>query len=357
MNITNWIDDFKEPLFIAGPCSAESEEQMLRIASELPPQVKIFRAGIWKPRTKPNSFEGVGAIGLNWLKKVKEDYGFKITTEIANANHAKLSLEYDVDILWIGARTTVNPFQVQEIAEALKGTDKIVLVKNPVNPDLDLWIGALERLNGQGITKLGAIHRGFSTYKKDRYRNQPQWQIALDFKNKYPEIPLLCDPSHIAGDRNLVEEVAQKSFNFGFDGLMVETHHTPDEAWSDAAQQVTPEKLKSIIENLKIRSQDQENVDYHLTLERLRNQIDDKDRAVLELLSERMKVAKEIGELKKEHNITVYQPKRWNNLRECMIELALEQGLSEEFVHDFMTAIHQESIKIQNTIMAENTSI
>src|SRR5690606_16018652 len=263
MNITNWIAEFQKPLFIAGPCSAESEKQMLQIASTLPEQVKVFRAGIWKPRTKPNSFEGVGAIGLKWLKKVKEEYGFKITTEIATASHAKLALEHDVDILWIGARTTVNPFKVQEIADALRGTDKIVLIKNPVNPDLDLWIGALERLNGEGITKLGAIHRGFSTYKKDRYRNQPQWQIPLDFKNLFPQIPLICDPSHIAGDRNLIAEIAQKSFNFGFDGLMVETHHTPDEAWSDAAQQVTPDRLKSIINNLKIRTQDDLDMNYH----------------------------------------------------------------------------------------------
>lgn len=357
MNITRWIDDFEQPLFIAGPCSAESEEQMLRIASELPPQVQVFRAGIWKPRTKPNSFEGVGAIGLKWLKKVKQEFGLKITTEVANVNHVKQALNYDVDILWIGARTTVNPFQIQEIAEALRDTDKIVLVKNPVNPDLDLWIGALERLNAQGITRLGAIHRGFSTYKKDRYRNHPQWQIALDFKNKYPEIPLLCDPSHITGNRELVEEVAQKSFNFGFDGLMIETHFSPDKAWSDAAQQVTPEKLKDILDHLKIRSLDDPDADYHLALERLRNQIDDKDRAVLELLSERMNVAKHIGELKKKHNITVYQPQRWNVLRELMLELASTHGLSEDFVYDFMTAIHQESIKVQNKIMAENGKV
>lgn len=357
MKTTHWIDEFQKPLFIAGPCSAESEEQMLSIAANLPSQVQVFRAGIWKPRTKPNSFEGVGAIGFQWLKKVKEEFDLKITTEVATANHVDLALENDVDILWIGARTTVNPFQVQEIADALRGTDKIVLVKNPVNPDLDLWVGALERLNDGGITKLGAIHRGFSTYKKDRYRNQPQWQIPLDFKSQYPEIPLLCDPSHIAGKRELVEEVSQKAFNFGFDGLFVESHCTPDKAWSDAAQQVTPDTLKNIINNLKIRTPDDPNIDYHFELESLRNKIDDKDRAVLEILSERMQIAKEIGVLKKQHNVTVYQPKRWSVLRDFMLELANTHGFTEEFIHDFLSAVHQESIRVQNNVMAENKDL
>lgn len=353
MKITNWTDEFQKPLIIAGPCSAESEEQMLNIASQLPSQVQIFRAGIWKPRTKPNSFEGVGSIGFQWLKKVKDQFGLKITTEVATANHVKIALENDVDILWIGARTTVNPFQVQEIADALQGTDKIVLVKNPVNPDLDLWIGALERLNDRGITKLGAIHRGFSTYKKEKYRNQPQWQIPLDFKNQFPQIPLLCDPSHISGNRDLVEEIAQKAFNFGFDGLFVESHHIPEKAWSDAAQQVTPEKLKNILDSLTIRSTDDPDIDFHLELARLRNRIDDKDRAVLEILAKRMEIAKEIGNLKKEHNVTVYQPKRWTVLREFMMELAQTHGFSDKFIEDFIIAVHQESIRIQNKVMTD----
>ena len=355
MEINNWIDNFKKPLVIAGPCSAESEKQMLRIAEELPKdKVGVFRAGIWKPRTKPNCFEGIGAIGLNWLAKVREEFGYKITTEIANANHAKLALEYDLDIIWIGARTTVNPFQVQEIAEALRDTDKIVLVKNPINPDLELWIGAMERLAGQGIKNLGVIHRGFSDYKKTKYRNQPQWQIPLGFKNRLPEMPIICDPSHIAGRRDLIEEISQKAMNFGFQGLMIETHHTPDEAWSDASQQVTPARLNEIIENLKIRTEDDANKDFHIALEELRNKIDDADNRILEMLNDRMDIAKSIGTLKKDHNITVFQPKRWNLIQEKILEKATNYGLSEEFVNRFLTAVHQESIKIQNEIMAEN---
>lgn len=351
MKLKNWIHAFDEPFLIAGPCSAESESQMLKIAEQLPKSVQVFRAGIWKPRTKPNSFEGVGAIGLNWLKKVRDEFGFKIATEVATANHVKLALEYDVDILWIGARTTVNPFQVQEIAEALRGTDKIVLVKNPVNTDLELWIGALERLNGQGIEKLGVIHRGFSTYKKDKYRNQPHWQIPLDFRNRFPEIPIICDPSHIAGKRDLVKEVSQKAFNFGFNGLMVETHHTPDEAWSDASQQVTPKMLSDILNHLKIRTEDESNNDYHTSLEMLRNQLDDKDNAILELLSERMQLSKDVGRLKKKHNVTVFQPKRWNKIKDYLFELAEKYGMSETFVEEYLTAVHQESIRVQNQIM------
>lgn len=354
MTINNWISEFNQPLFIAGPCSAESEKQMLTIAEKMPKETQIFRAGIWKPRTKPNSFEGVGAIGLNWLSKVKEEFGLKIATEVATANHVKLALEYDVDVLWIGARTTVNPFQVQEIAEALRDTQKIILVKNPVNPDLELWIGALERLYGQGIKNLGAIHRGFSTYKKQKYRNLPQWQIPLDFKQRLPSIPMICDPSHIAGDRNFVHEIAQKAFNFGFNGLMIETHHCPQEAWSDAAQQITPQTLQHIIENLKIRSEDDEDTAYHVALETFRNQIDDKDKAILEIIGERMEIAKQIGELKKHHNITVFQPKRWSIIKKHLYDLANQYNLSAEFVEEFLVAVHQESIKVQNQIMAEN---
>ncbi|MGI9525659.1 MAG: chorismate mutase [Weeksellaceae bacterium] len=354
MKTKNWIKDFNNPLMIAGPCSAESELQMMTIAEQMPKSVEVFRAGIWKPRTKPNSFEGVGAIGLNWLKKVGDEFGIKTTTEVATANHVKLALEYDIDILWIGARTTVNPFQVQEIAEALRDTDKIVLVKNPINPDLELWIGALERLNQQGIQNLGVIHRGFSTYKKDKYRNQPQWQIALDFRNRFPNIPIIGDPSHIAGNRDLIEEVSQKAFNFGFDGLMVETHHNPDEAWSDAKQQITPQRLDEMINHLQVRTVDDLNQDYNQTLEIYRNQLDDKDRQVLELLSERMRIAEEIGALKKKHNITVFQPKRWNEIRDYMHQLADKYGFTPDFIEEYLAAVHQESIKIQNKVMNEN---
>jgi chorismate mutase len=354
----SWINQFDKPLTIAGPCSAESEKQMLEIASRLDKDyVQVFRAGIWKPRTKPNCFEGVGAIGLNWLKKVKDEYGFKIATEIANANHAKLALEYDVDYLWIGARSTVNPFTVQEIAEALRDTDKIVLVKNPVNPDLDLWIGAIERLQAQNIQNIGAIHRGFSTYKKTKYRNNPQWQIALDFMNKMPEIPMICDPSHICGNREGLLDVSQQAYNFEYDGLMIESHNNPDEAWSDASQQITPERLLEILQKLEIRKSDEEDKFYHSQLNRLRNEIDETDQAILEAISQRMGVAIKIGELKKEHNVAVFQPERWKQIRENSVRQGERLGLSEEFIDKLVKAIHQESISHQNSIMNKENSI
>lgn len=354
----SWINQFEKPLTIAGPCSAESEKQMLEIASRLNKDyVQVFRAGIWKPRTKPNCFEGVGAIGLNWLKKVKDEYGFKIATEIANANHAKLALEYDVDYLWIGARSTVNPFTVQEIAEALRDTNKIVLVKNPVNPDLDLWIGAIERLQAQNIQNIGAIHRGFSTYKKTKYRNNPQWQIALDFMNKMPEIPMICDPSHICGNREGLLDVSQQAYNFEYEGLMIESHNNPDEAWSDASQQITPERLLEILQKLEIRKSDDEDKFYHSQLNRLRNEIDETDQAIIEAIAQRMGVAIKIGELKKEHNVAVFQPERWKQIRENSVRQGERLGLSEEFIDKLVKAIHQESISHQNSIMNKENSI
>lgn len=357
MEKLNWIKEYDKPLIIAGPCSAESEKQMMTIAEDLDKSyVQVFRAGIWKPRTKPNCFEGVGAIGLNWLKKVKDEFGMKIATEVANANHAKLALEFDVDYLWIGARSTVNPFTVQEIAEALRDTDKVVLVKNPVNPDLDLWIGALERLQAQGIKNLGAIHRGFSNYKKTKYRNQPQWQIALDFKDKLPHIPIVCDPSHICGNRELIFDISQKAFNFEYDGLMVESHNNPDEAWSDAAQQITPARLLEILKALELRQSDDPDKIYHTKLSALRNKIDDVDTSILESIAYRMKVAQNIGELKKEHNVAVFQPERWKQLKESMIAMGTGLGLSEEFVDKLIRDIHQESVSQQNRIMSSQTT-
>ena len=355
MNNNNWIQKFDKPLIIAGPCSAESEKQMLSIAEQLPKDyTQVFRAGIWKPRTKPNCFEGVGAIGLNWLKKVKDEFGMMIATEIANANHAKLALEYDMDILWIGARSTVNPFTVQEIAEALQGTDKIVLVKNPVNPDLDLWIGALERLEAQNIKNLGAIHRGFSTYKKTKYRNNPQWQIALDFKNQLPNIPILCDPSHICGNRTGLFDVAQQAFNFEYNGLMIETHNNPDEAWSDAAQQITPARLLEILQQLEIRQSDDPDSIYKNNIANLRHQIDELDNTLLDTVAQRMKIALAIGELKKEHNVAVFQPDRWTQIKENSLKYASSLGLSDDFVDKLFQAIHQESVAHQNKIMTKN---
>ncbi len=357
-NKQNWIKEFNQPLAIAGPCSAESEKQMMEIAERIDKNyVQIFRAGIWKPRTKPNCFEGVGAIGLNWLKKVKDEFGFKIATEVATANHVKLALEYDVDYLWIGARSTVNPFTVQEIAEALRDTKKVVLVKNPVNPDLELWMGAIERLQTQNIQNLGAIHRGFSTYKKTKYRNNPQWQIALDFMDKMPEIPMICDPSHICGNREGIFDVSQQAYNFEYDGLMIETHNNPDEAWSDAKQQVTPERLKEILQKIELRKSDDEDALYHMNLARLRNEIDENDQSLLDNIAQRMLISNKIGELKKEHNVAVFQPERWKQIRENSVKQGEKLGLSEEFIDKLIRAIHQESIQHQNLIMNKENSI
>lgn len=351
-NIENsWVKNFPSPLIIAGPCSAESESQMLETAERIKEsnaEVPIFRAGIWKPRTKPNGFEGVGVIGLNWLKKVKEEYGFKTATEVANAHHVAAALEADVDILWIGARSTVNPFTVQEIAEALKGTDKPVFVKNPVNPDLALWIGALERLLGQDVKNLGAIHRGFSTYQKTKYRNIPNWQIALDFKNQFPNIPMLVDPSHICGNRTGLAGIAQEALNVGYQGMIIETHCSPDDAWSDASQQITPEVLADLIGNLQIRNSDISQFDDEMG--RHRTLISDLDFQLIELLSHRMKISEKIGTLKKENSIAIFQPDRWRIITEYANQKADETGMSQEFIEKVFKAIHEESIEIQNNI-------
>ena len=347
----NWVKDFGKPLIIAGPCSAESESQMLETAKRIKEsntEVPIFRAGIWKPRTKPNGFEGVGTIGLNWLKKVKEEYGFKTATEVANAHHVAAALEADVDVLWIGARSTVNPFTVQEIAEALKGTNKPVFVKNPVNPDLALWIGALERLLGQDVKNLGVIHRGFSTYQKTKYRNIPNWQIALDFKNQYPNIPMLVDPSHICGNRTGLAGIAQEAMNVGYEGMIIESHCNPDEAWSDASQQITPEILADLIANLQIRNSDISAFDDEMG--RHRTLISDLDFNLIELLSQRMKISEKIGSLKKENNIAIFQPERWKVITEYANQKADETGMSQEFIEKVFKAIHEESIEVQNNI-------
>ena len=347
----NWVQDIPSPLIIAGPCSAESESQMLDTAKRIKEStdaVSIFRAGIWKPRTKPNGFEGVGVIGLNWLKKVKEEYGFKTATEVANAHHVAAALQADVDILWIGARSTVNPFTVQEIAEALKGTDKPVLVKNPVNPDLALWIGALERLLGQDVKNLGVIHRGFSTYQKTKYRNIPNWQIALDFKQQFPNIPMLVDPSHICGNRTGLAGIAQEALNVGYEGMIIETHCNPDEAWSDASQQITPEVLSDLIANLQIRNSDISAFDDEMG--RHRTLISDLDFQLIEILAHRMKISEKIGTLKKENNIAIFQPERWKIITEYAAQKADETGMSPDFIEKVFKAIHEESIEIQNNI-------
>lgn len=346
---------FEKPLIIAGPCSAENEQQMLETAAGINPEyVKIFRAGIWKPRTKPNSFEGVGAVGLKWLQKVKQEFGFKTAVEVANSQHVKLALDHDVDVLWIGARSTVNPFTVQEIAEALRDTEKMIIVKNPVNPDLELWIGTVERLRAQNIQNIAAIHRGFSTYKKTKYRNNPQWQIAFDFMNRMPEIPLICDPSHISGKREGIFEIAQMAFNFEYDGLMIETHCNPDCALSDARQQVTPARLNEILADLELRKPDDCDSVYHSNLSRLRDEIDETDMMILDSISQRMSISARIGELKKEHNVAIFQIERWNQIRKQAVERGAEFGLSEEFIENLLKAIHQESINQQSKVMNKN---
>lgn len=348
-----WLDDFHlpHPLVIAGPCSAETENQVLQIARELQDsKVSIYRAGIWKPRTRPGGFEGVGEIGLKWLQKAKAETGLLMAVEVATAAHVKLALEHDIDVLWIGARTTVNPFAVQEIADALQNTDKIVLVKNPVNPDLALWIGGVERLYNAGIKKLGVIHRGFSTYEKTKYRNNPEWQIAIDFQSKFPDIPLIIDPSHITGKRDMIFQVTQQALDFNYDGMIIETHCDPDNAWSDAAQQVTPERLKQIIFDLVIRKEDDADGDYLQQLSKLRVKIDDYDSKLLDVIGQRMKVAEDIGTLKKEKNVAVLQNKRWNEILERMVKEGSQRGLSEEFIVQFFKAIHQESIAHQEKV-------
>ncbi|WP_224483897.1 bifunctional 3-deoxy-7-phosphoheptulonate synthase/chorismate mutase type II [Robertkochia aurantiaca] len=352
--LRTWLDDHQldHPLVIAGPCSAETEDQVLDIARSLKDtDVNYYRAGIWKPRTRPGNFEGVGAIGLKWLQQVKKETGLKTATEVANRVHVELALEHDVDMLWIGARSTVSPFIVQEIADALKGTDKVVLLKNPVNPDLSLWLGGIERLYKSDISKLGVIHRGFSSYEKTKYRNIPEWQIAIELQNRFPDLPLICDPSHITGKRDMIFDVSQTALDLNYDGLMIETHCDPDNAWSDAAQQVTPEKLVQIMKDLKIRKETDEESEYKSKLGNMRAQIDVIDNNLIETLGKRMKIADEIGQLKKNRNVAVLQSKRWNEILGKMILEGEDHGLSEEFILKIFKAIHQESINHQEKII------
>ncbi|NIJ44329.1 chorismate mutase [Wenyingzhuangia heitensis] len=348
-----WLDDMKldHPLVIAGPCSAETEEQVLKIAHELKnTDATVFRAGVWKPRTRPGGFEGVGAVALPWLKKVKEQTGLLTAVEVANVAHVKLALEADIDILWLGARTTVNPFAVQEVADALEGTDKIVLIKNPINPDLALWLGGVERLYKANIKNLGVIHRGFSSYKKTRYRNVPQWQLPIELKRQYPDLPIINDPSHICGNRTGIQEISQIALDLNFEGLMIETHITPDEAWSDAAQQITPARLVEIMNDLRVRTPKAEGEALD-QLEQLRAEIDVIDNHIIDTLAERMKVAEQIGEVKKAKNISVLQDARWGEILKSVAAIGAKAGLSEDFVEGVFKAIHQESINKQEAIV------
>lgn len=356
-NLRQWLDDFKlkHPFVIAGPCSAETEKQVLETAHQLKnTDVSVMRAGIWKPRTRPGNFEGVGASGLKWLQKAKAETGLLTATEVANPIHVDLALKHDIDILWIGARTTVSPFNVQEIAEALKGTKKVVLVKNPVNPDLALWLGAVERFYEQGIKNLGVVHRGFSSYKESTYRNIPEWQIPIDLQNHFPDLPLILDPSHIAGKRDLIFELCQTALDLNYDGLMIETHPHPDEAWSDAKQQITPERLREITKNLIVRKKGSESADFKNALSALRQNIDLLDQQLIEAFAKRMKIADKIGGIKKPHNVAILQTERWNEVLRKMIADGKPNGLSEEFILNIFKAVHQESIDHQKKVFDKN---
>jgi chorismate mutase len=353
--ITNFSFHKERPLLISGPCSAETEEQLINTVKELHQlqKVHLIRAGIWKPRTKPGMFEGVGAIGLQWLQSAKEITGLPVTVEIANASHVEQALKHNVDVLWIGARTTVNPFSVQEIADSLKGVNIPVLIKNPVSPDIELWAGAVERIVKSGITEIGLVHRGFSSFGNSKYRNPPMWQLAIEMKRQFSNLPMICDPSHIAGNRTLLQEIAQQSIDLDFDGLMIESHIDPNNAWSDASQQITPIQLNELLNNLIWRSSlNVENEDHLMSLlNSLRNEMDQIDDELIGLLGNRMELADKIGALKKERNITILQKERWNQIFERISSKAIQAGLSEEFVKKYYDAVHLESISHQNKIM------
>lgn len=346
INLTGACDS--RPMVIAGPCSAETEEQTLNTARQLHAQgIKIFRAGIWKPRTKPGGFEGNGEPALEWMKEVKKETGMYVSTEVATAKHVELALKYGVDLLWVGARTTADPFAVQEIADTLKGVDIPVLVKNPVNPDLELWIGALERLNNAGITQLGAIHRGFSSYDKKLYRNLPQWHIPIELHRRLPELPIICDPSHISGRRDLIAPLCQQAMDLQFDGLIVESHCDPDKAWSDASQQVTPDVLALILNSLVVRTTNASTENINA----LRRQIDEIDMSILEILAKRMRISREMGQYKKEHDMPILQSQRYDEIISKRVADGKSMSMGEEFLNTVFEAIHEESVRQQMEIM------
>jgi len=342
----------KRPLIISGPCSAETEEQVLQTATRLAATGKIdmLRAGIWKPRTRPGSFEGIGTKGLPWMQKAKQQTRLPITVEVATARQVEDALHFDVDVLWIGARTTVNPFSVQEVADALRGVDIPVLIKNPINADLDLWTGAVERVAKAGIKNIGLIHRGFSSYGNTEYRNAPMWHLAIEMKRRNPDMLIINDPSHISGRRDILLEVAQQAIDLDFDGLMIETHIDPDNAWSDASQQITPEKLSELLDAIIWRKEDINSDEFHGILEKLRQQINHLDDELIHLLGQRMKIADKIGEYKKENNITILQTRRWNHILERAFLKGDKYGLSKEFITKYFDAVHMESIHHQNKV-------
>jgi chorismate mutase len=342
----------KRPLIISGPCSAETEEQVLETAHRLKAtgKVDMLRAGIWKPRTRPGSFEGIGTKGLPWMQRAKKETGLPITVEVATAKQVEDALHFDVDVLWIGARTTVNPFSVQEVADALRGVNVPVLIKNPINPDLELWIGAVERVAKSGIKQIGLIHRGFSSYGNSEYRNAPMWHLAIEMKRRNPDMMMINDPSHICGRRDILQAVAQKAIDLDYDGLIIESHIDPDKAWSDAKQQITPERLAEMLGDIVWRREDIPSEEYHAALEKLRNQINHLDDELMQILSQRMKVAEKIGQYKKENNITILQTNRWNEILETAFAKGEKLGLSKEFITKYFDAVHLESINHQTKV-------
>jgi chorismate mutase len=343
----------KRPLIISGPCSAETEDQVLQTAQRLAKTGKVdaLRAGIWKPRTRPGSFEGIGTKGLPWLQQAKKLTGLPLAVEVATGKQVEDALHFDIDILWIGARTTVNPFSVQEVADALRGANVPVLIKNPINPDLELWTGAVERVAKAGIKNIGLIHRGFSSYGNTEYRNAPMWHLAIEMKRRNPGMMIINDPSHICGRRDILMDVAQKAIDLDFDGLMIESHIDPDNAWSDAKQQVTPERLAEMLGSIVWRKEDINSEAYHQALEKLRQQINHLDDELLQLLGQRMKIADKIGEFKKNNSITILQTNRWNEILERAYRKGDSLGLTREFITKYFDAVHMESINHQNRIM------
>jgi chorismate mutase len=351
--LDSWINIKNEPLIISGPCSAETEDQLLSTAHLLAAtgKVSVLRAGIWKPRTRPGEFEGIGSIGLEWLKRAKAETGLPTAVEVANAKHVEEALAAGVDILWIGARSTVNPFTVQEIADALKGVDIPVLVKNPVNPDLQLWVGALERINKAGITKLGAIHRGFSSFEKSAFRNEPMWELAIQLKTLCPELPIINDPSHICGNRELIPYISQKALDLDMQGLMIESHLDPSIAWTDAKQQVTPAALAEIVSKFTLRQPESKNEEFTDKLADLRKEIDKIDDLVLQKLAERMSITQKIGEFKRDNQVTILQVNRWDEIMQKRTAFAKALKLDVNFTEKFLELVHGESIRRQTEIM------
>jgi len=343
----------KRPLIISGPCSAETEEQVVETVQRIAAtgKVDMIRAGIWKPRTRPGSFEGIGVKGLPWLLRAKKLTGLPIMVEVATGKQVDDAINFEVDVLWIGARTTVNPFSVQEVADALRGTDVPVLIKNPINPDLELWTGAVERVAKSGVKQIGLIHRGFSSYGNTEYRNAPMWHLAIEMKRRYPDLLFINDPSHICGRREILHEVAQKAIDLDYDGLMIESHMDPDHAWSDAKQQVTPEKLAELLDSIVWRREDVNSEEYHAALEKLRQQINHLDDELMQILGQRMKISEKIGEYKKNNNITILQTNRWNEILQRAVQKGESLGLSKEFITKYFDAMHMESINHQNKIM------